>query len=148
LEYALSLSFTITAHSGLACNYVGISTALLVPRQALDFDAGAPIIGQYRRKAPGVGGNWLIRDEAIARHIRVLARYMNATAVDADELYISDCAQFIDGAATIAALGFTYANCNIDMANVRRTRAIKGTGRHVNQCYFDVLFPFIQDSPT
>ena len=143
----MSLTFTITPHSSPACNYAGISSELLVPRQAIDFDAGANVMVQYRCHASGVAGNWLIRDAMSSRRIRVLARYMNATAVDADTMYQNDCAALAIGPAVIVALGYTYTGCNLDLANAKRTRSIKATGRHANQCYFDVVLPFIQDNP-
>lgn len=144
----MSLSFTMT-YDSTTLTFGGLASTSTTPRQAIDFDAGAAHQQQFRFKAPGVTGQFLVRAEQTGRLITAVVRYLSDTMATAEANYQADCAALVTKQVSIACNGQTYQGCNVIPQSIRRSRPIKPVGRAVTAAvYFDVSMQFTQDNPS
>lgn len=141
----MSLTIKVTPVTGNAIDYLAISTTS--GKQAIDFDPGAKLQQQFRFKAVGVAGQFLIRANQTGRNISMTVRYMNSKST-AESAYQADAAKFVAEQVQLECNGQTYKGCNVLPESMKRTRAIRPVGRgDANQVYFDVHMTFTQDNP-
>lgn len=145
----MSLTFSITPTGANAIEYKAISVANTSGqyRQAIDFDAGAQHQQQFRFHAPGVAGQYLIRDASVGRAVRVMVRYIGPSKALAEEAYQTDAGSFATTQVQLDCNGQTYKGCNILPESVKRSTPIRGTGRLQGQVFFNVSMIFTQDNP-